>query len=342
MITKKEIEEARKLLRKAENPLFLYDNDPDGLCSYVLLRKYVGMKGHGYSVQGGHPIDDKVMHKIEEYQPDLIVILDKPVVMQSFLDKMHVPVIWMDHHPLLKRKRVHYYNPLNHNEHDNRPTTTLAYAVTEQNLWIATVGAVYDWHTPDYIEKFKKSYPGYLGKEKEPGTIRYTTRLGELVLIFVFMIKGKSAEVKKSVDALFKIENPEEILNQTSEAGKYIWKKAQKQKKEYDKLLKEARKAAKKKDKILLFLYPSTQTSYTSELANQLIHENPDKLIILGREKGGEFKVSFRSTKLNIPEILEKALLNVKGYGGGHKHSCGGAIAEEDFNTFIENIRAEL
>lgn len=156
------------------------------------------------------------------------------------------------------------------------------------------------------------------------------------------MTKGKSSEVKKAVDAAFKVENPEEIFSQSSEAGKIIWKKAQKQKKEYEALLKEARISAKEEEKLLIFIYPSTQTSYTTELANQLIYENPHKLLIVGRTKGGDVKASFRSTKLNIPPILEKALVNVKGYGGGHKHSCGGAIAEEDFETFLDNIRAEL
>ena len=37
MLTKKQIEEIRTFAEKAENPLFFYDDDPDGLCSFLIF-----------------------------------------------------------------------------------------------------------------------------------------------------------------------------------------------------------------------------------------------------------------------------------------------------------------
>ncbi len=62
----------------------------------------------------------------------------------------------------------------------------------------------------------------------------------------------------------------------------------------------------------------------------------------MGREKGDEIKLSIRSKKLILPPMIEKALVNVKGYGGGHDHACGGNIAKDDFKAFIDNLKNQL
>ena len=49
MLTNKQIEEIKEHLEKAQNPLFFYDNDADGLCSFLLLRRYLG-RGKGVGV----------------------------------------------------------------------------------------------------------------------------------------------------------------------------------------------------------------------------------------------------------------------------------------------------
>ena len=43
-------EQARKLLAESTNPLFFYHDDPDGLCSYLILKRFY-KKGHGHMVK---------------------------------------------------------------------------------------------------------------------------------------------------------------------------------------------------------------------------------------------------------------------------------------------------
>ena len=40
--------------------------------------------------------------------------------------------------------------------------------------------------------------------------------------------------------------------------------------------------------------------------------------------------------------LLEKALVNIKGYGGGHKNACGSKVAKDDLERFLQNMRCEL
>ena len=74
-------------------------------------------------------------------------------------------------------------------------------------------------------------------------------------------------------------------------------------------------------------------------MANELLYIYPKKLIIIGRETNEEVKLSLRSTNIKLPPLIEKALKEVKGYGGGHDFACGANIAKNDFKTFIDNLK---
>jgi len=46
----KQVAEVREHLEKAQNPVFFFDNDPDGLCSFLLLQRYIG-RGRGVVIK---------------------------------------------------------------------------------------------------------------------------------------------------------------------------------------------------------------------------------------------------------------------------------------------------
>ena len=50
MLTEKQVKEIKEHLDKAQNPLFLFDNDQDGLCSFLILQKYI-KRGKGYPIK---------------------------------------------------------------------------------------------------------------------------------------------------------------------------------------------------------------------------------------------------------------------------------------------------
>ena len=50
MLTENQIEEIKEHLDKAQNPLFFFDNDGDGLCSFLLLQRFI-KKGKGVAIK---------------------------------------------------------------------------------------------------------------------------------------------------------------------------------------------------------------------------------------------------------------------------------------------------
>lgn len=328
-------------LQSCSNPLYFYDDDPDGLSAFLLLKKFCG--GKGIVTKAGPILDESYLHYIEENKPDLVVILDKALVTQEFLDQIKsCPVIWIDHHGFEKRKNVIYLNPKIWNKDDNRCTTYWAYRLVGGPLWIACVGITSDWFIPEQLNEFRKEYPGYVTKKpKSPTDLLFNSKLGDLIKIFVFSLKGNSEEVKKSINCLIKIEHPDEIIKQTSPQGTFIYKRAMNLKREYDDLLNRAIEC-KTKEKILLFIYREGKNSYTSFLSNELLYNFNNKFIILGRESNGEVKISMRYKEPIVEIIIKKALEGVEGYGGGHPNACGGKIKKHDFNKFIDSIKEQL
>lgn len=338
MITEQEIQEIHQLILNAETPLFLFDDDQDGICAFLVLWRLT-KKGKGMPIKG--QLNESLIEKIKHENADLILILDKAVIEEDFVHAIQTPIIHIDHHhPLtIKAPHYHYYNPRKENDADNRPTSYWAYQITKKDLWIAMIGIIGDWYIPqDLIEMFQKEYPGLIPEAKHPGQIMFDTDFGILIRNFIFSLKGKSQDSKQCVKVLTRIESPWEIMKQETARGKFIWKHYAQMQKKYEKTLEEAAKV-KTKSKVLLYTYPSSQDSFTSLISNEIIYRNPDKVVIIGRIKDDKVVMSLRSTKIKLPDIIKKSLEGLTGYGGGHDLACGANVLNEEFGTFMTRMK---
>ena len=337
MISQKQIDEIRHHLDTAENPLFIWDGDTDGLCAFLLLRRHAG-KGNYIIARDGPDVTPDLLKQVNEISPDKIFVLDKPLMSQEFIDGANVPIIWLDHHMPVERKGVRYYNPRIENIKHEQCTTYWAYEVVKKDIWIAMMGIVADWRT-DYIAEFAKKYPGLIKhKVKIAPDVLYNTELGKLIRYTSFILKGKMKEVRKNVDMMISMTSPYELLNEESEKAKKLMSYAKKLGKNYDSLLKKALEN-KADDKFFLFLYPNGKHSFTGELSNELIYRMPDKFIIVARQKEDKVIMSLRGNKWFIPGIIDKAKEGLDAYGGGHDHACGAGVPKENFNKFVERIK---
>ena len=339
-LSKEQVNQIRDNLDNCKNPLFFFDDDQDGLCSFLQLYRYK-KEGKGIIVKTTPKLGTVFARKVEEYKPDKVFILDVAVVEQDFLDEMKVPVIWIDHHNPAEVNNVKYFNPRASNFEDNQPTSYMCYQVVQQDLWIAALGCVADWFLPDFLKEFKKEFPDLIDKPyKSPGDVIFDSRLGHLIRIFSFVLKGKTDDVMKSIKVLTRIESPYEILNQETSQGKFVYKRYEQANKMYEPLLKDVLKTVEKSTgNLAVFIYKDDKTSFTSDLSNEAIHKYPDKIIIIAREKNDEMKCSLRSSKIILPGLIEKSLVGLDGYGGGHEYACGLNIKIRDFEEFVRKFK---
>jgi single-stranded DNA-specific DHH superfamily exonuclease len=344
MIPKEKINELKEELYSCVRPIFFFDDDPDGLCSFLQFYKAVG-DGKGIPIKGAPVLDEPFAKKAIDFSPDKVFILDKAVVSQEFISSLNnTPIIWVDHHtPLNLKGNYKYYNPRLYTPDKQKPTSYWCYKACDNKkyLWIATVGCVADWFIPEFLDDFIKEYPHILSERNEnPGYLFFETRLGILIKAFAFCLKGKTSDVLKCMKILTRIKSPDEILDSTTEQGKFIYKNYEKMNVMYTELLNRA-KACATDDVMLVFDYKEDKVSFTAELSNELLHLYHDKVIVIARKKDDEMKCSLRSGKYIIEPILKEILNSskVEGYGGGHEHACGACIKLKDFDTFIKMFR---
>ena len=108
----------------------------------------------------------------------------------------------------------------------------------------------------------------------------------------------------------------------------------------YEPLLKDALAAIEKsKEKLAVYSYKDDKNAFTTDISNEAIYRFPGKIILLAREKNDEMKCSMRSSKINLIPVIEKALIGLNGFGGGHEHACGLNIKKQDFEEFVRRVR---
>jgi len=343
MLIKSEIKQIRDYLTKSQNPLFLFDDDTDGLSSFLLLYKMVN-RGYGVVVKSSPQLDEQYLPSVKRNRPDQVYVLDKPKIDQEFIDQVNVPIIWIDHHPPQKVKGVKYFNPLTRTN-KTFPVSFMCYQIAEQHLWIAAVGTYGDWHLlpPKLIKQLMKEYPKLLPQvPNSPPEVLFETPLGQLTRIMNFCLKGKSSDIRKNINILSRIDNPYEILDQATARGKFIYKYAAKFNKTYLNLYTRVKKTITR-EKFVVFTYTSTQHSLTGDLSNELLYNYPHKIIIIGRVKEGRINMSLRKDSryfdFDMNKLLQQVFENFDGSGGGHYDACGGNIDADQFNDFVSKFK---
>ncbi|MFH1409732.1 MAG: DHH family phosphoesterase [Nanoarchaeota archaeon] len=322
----------KEALETSTRPLFLFDDDPDGLSSFLMMYRKV-REGKGIIVKTTPKIDMKFVRFVEGYLPDKVFILDIASVEDEFIEAVNVPIVVIDHHQVQDYHGVTYYN--SRMEGEPLSTSGIVYSLFKEDLWIATVGCLSDWQLPPFIDEFAEKYPDLMGK-KDIETLLFHSPLGTLARVFSFNLKGKTSDVRKSLNTLTRIEHPDEILHQETPGGKFIWKRYLASNTIYEQLCAEARKCVK--GHLLLYEYNDDRLSLSKDLANQMLHEFPEKVVIVARRRNGQVKMSTRSKGVLLPPIVAESLKGLQGHGGGHEHACGVVVSEDDFGEWLSRF----
>jgi oligoribonuclease NrnB/cAMP/cGMP phosphodiesterase (DHH superfamily) len=347
MLSRSEIDEIREHLDRASNPVFFYDNDADGLCSFLLFRKYLG-RGKGVAIRSYPDIDESYAKKITEFNSDYVFVLDKPSISPKFfraIQEKGIPLVWIDHHDVERNipeglDNLFVYNPTIANKKSLEPTTFLAYKIVGGLKWLAIAGCISDHYLPDFAESFGKENSEYWGNVKEPFDALYNTEIGKIAIALNFGLKDSTSNIVKFQNFLIDCENPSEIFEEVP-SNYFFRRKYHDIKKKYDILLKKAMNV--RCDKILFFIYGG-DLSISAELSNELNHNYPSSFIVVGYKKGNVINLSLRGK--NIKNIFEKILPELNNAsGGGHLDAVGARISSVDLDKFkallFENINCE-
>jgi len=338
MLSLSELREIREHLERAQNPLFFFDNDVDGLCSFLLLQRAVG-RGKGVAIKSYPDLDANYSRKIEELNPDYVFILDKPRASNSFIEfvlNKNIPIVWIDHHNVQVEKeileKVYYYNSFPSSE----PVTYICYNIFErkEDRWIAMIGCIGDVFMPDFAKEFAKDYPELFNANIPAFDCLYMTEIGKLVMMLNFALKDTTTNVLNMMKFVGKAKGPYDLLEENSNT-RQMHKKYAVLIGIYNKIVKKAENS--KNNSNLIFLEYSGNISMSSEIANGVYFHNKDKFVVIGYKKEGRVNFSIRGK--NAREITQKAIHGIEGAtGGGHEVACGARIPSDKFEEFKKRI----
>lgn len=342
MLDEKQIDEIRGWLEKSQNPVFFFDNDTDGLSSFLLLRRFIG-RGKGVMIKSFPEMHASYFKRVEELKSDVIFIVDKPLVDVNFFEEArqhNIPVVWIDHHKVQQEvpEYVNYFNSMTGKKPSNEPTSYWCYRVVKQDMWIAILGIVGDWFIPDFFKEFARDYPEMVEGKKTAAALLYESKLGILIRALNFALKDSTSNVIKMIKLLQDAKDPNEIFSEEKKYG-LIWKKNSQMVSKFNKYFDKAEKVAKKAGKLIVFKY-SGKEKMTSEISNKLAYKYPKKMIIVAYVYGDKVSMSLRGK--NIRDYLEEAFKHVEGKGGGHDNACAGQVKLDDFPKFVEEIEKQL
>ncbi len=350
MLTKKQIKEIKEHLNNAQNPIFFFDNDQDGLCSFLLLRRYLG-KGKGVPIKSFPDLTADFFRKVHEFKSDYIFILDKPVVAEDFFaeaEKYNLPVVWIDHHLVNIEKIpafVNYYNPLFNRTKKEEPVTALCYQITEkkEDLWIAVAGCISDKFVPKFYSEFEKKYPDLIiktkRKEKNAMDIYYKSQIGRVARIIGAGLKDRTTNVMKMIRFLIKVKSPYEVLEENSR-NRSLHRRFKQIESKYRKLFTKAVSIGKSQRKMIFFQYGG-DLSISADLSNELSYVFPEKIIVVVYIKGMKANISMRGKTSR--KIFLDSIKDIEGArGGGHEDAIGGQMNVDDIEKFRENLKKIL
>lgn len=348
MLTKKQMRKIREHLENAQNPLFYYDNDADGLCSFVILQRFLG-RGKGVAIKSFPELDVKYAKKAQELNADYVFILDKPIISRGFVEeitKLQLPIVWIDHHEVQTEnfekqfENFFSFNPIRNRgkNKSSEPVTYLCYKLTErkEDIWLAMMGCIADHFLPDFSEEFKALYPEFWGDVKAPFDAYFGTEIGNIAKAVNFGLKDSVSNVVQLQKFLISCKGPSYVLSEMSTNYSFR-KKYQDITKKYNILLKKAKESLKNN---LLFFEYSGETSMSADLANELIHIYPGKTIAVIYKKDIIGNVSMRGK--SAKKILEKVLKEIEGSGGGHEEAVGARINIRDIPSFKKILEEEV
>ncbi len=339
MLTQPQLQEIKQHLEASQNPLFFFDNDVDGLCSFLILRRSID-RGKGIAIKSFPDLKEQYLKKVEELNPDAIFILDKAELSKEFakgVEQKGIPIIWIDHHETKTPKEViaktSYYNSLPSAE----PTTYLAQKVfnRQEDLWLAVIGCIGDVYMPDFANQFANQNPELLPQNADPFDALHSTETGKIIRMLNFGLMDTNTNVVNLIKFLSKAKGPHDILEE-NRFTKQLHKRYTELNDFLNKQIEKAEEYFDKESPVLFFSYAGN-TSMSSEIANKLHYNHKDKLIVVAFRRPEKINISIRGD--NALKITNQAIADIEdATGGGHEKATGAMIPVDSLEKFKQNI----
>lgn len=345
MLSQERLQALKGLLHSAHMPVFLCDNDADGLCSFLIARRALGI-GEGIPVRTYPSIDPAYVDRAVGYGADMLIVLDKPLLSEAFVAKVRetgLPLLIIDHHvvPQADWAKVYdkcqVFNPALETPGSDEPVSCIVYRALgrKEDIWLAGAGCIADHYLPDFWKELVTQYPEYAHPIASPFEGYYETELGQVAQAFNFGLKDSVSAVKKLIAHLIRCTGPGEVLGERAPAS-FVTKVSTLR----TALEKHVQDAGSPTEGVLVYQYGGA-TSMSADIANLLSYRSPAVIVSVIFVNGSTGNVSLRGKQ--VKAVFERILPEFpSASGGGHPDAIGARLVADDVPRFIARLREEV
>ncbi|MBI5332332.1 MAG: DHH family phosphoesterase [Candidatus Aenigmarchaeota archaeon] len=327
-----------KRIKQKDGIIIVFNNDLDGMCSCVMIKKYLSKIGNNpYIISQPMPPDKNLIRRMQSGISNKVIFLDMAIDQSTVLVKKIKgmgELLIIDHHLVsqnLNSRGIVHCNPRIKTPGIYQSTSYVVHKIlgelenTEELDWIAALGAIADYDlssSQDLVKKIQKRYD--IGK------------LHKIVAILASLKATRTMTCEKTVDALMAIKEPENIL----ETEEFI-RSYQEIENEKQGVMINTQSDTKVNCNIVLYEIKS-KYNIRSEISTRLAEKYKDKIVIVYEKIGKKINASVRcqTRKFNVDSALKKASANLNASAGGHEAAGGITIDEKDWSQFIDNLLA--
>jgi single-stranded DNA-specific DHH superfamily exonuclease len=343
-------ENAVKFLEKISEKdeiVIVFNNDGDGICSCVLIQKYLESKGckTPFIISQPMPPEDNLIRKIQTTVPTKIIFLDMAIDQeQDFMKKLGniCDLLIIDHHQVTKNmngKEIVHMNPRIDNSGIYQSTTYLTYKLISElgdfsdSLWLASVGMISDYNLDDSEDVVKLIREKY--KIKNPKL--YDSHFGRLADMIAAAKATKLLSMEQLVELFMGIKDPHNLDN-IKNADKLL-DSYRNVENEFLRIRSEFEMKIEKNGNIIFYNLKS-KYNLRSPVSTMLSEKHRDKLVVIYEKVGSWMNVSARNQtkKYNVGKLMKTSIEGLKGSGGGHEAAAGAKIPEKNWDAFRERL----
>ncbi len=339
-----------KSLNKDMKIALLYDTDPDGICSGVIIAKSIEQlrgKKIDFRILQKHndvALTEETIEKLKKLKLDWLVVSDKPLDSDPSTLKeaeKYCRLLIFDHHKILadlnSEKTIFIKSQYAKPEIDGSlyPTTKLVYDLFSKYTdlsrlsWVAAIGIIGDMA--------QKQWHGFLDRVFEEnnvdkGTNYFDTPIGKACALI--SISDTCDKHEDAFDVVYEAKNYDDVVNSKLKGYQAAVQK------EINRILDEFNAKSEKHGELRYYEIDAPY-SLNSMISTILSMRERNKTFVVLQRNGEYYNISARrqDNKIAMNEVLAKAAEGLpNASGGGHRPAAGGKFFAKDLETVKKRI----
>jgi single-stranded DNA-specific DHH superfamily exonuclease len=346
-------------LQSKRGVVIIHDDDPDGICSAVLLSKcclkVTSENPAIHSTEYGQSLTPKLLRMLRRDEAQAVIFTDVPAIPHNLLSEAaeEAEILILDHHYPDDYQKVVYANPRLLKASAYLPSSYLAFHVAiglglpQELCWIAGIGVLSDHGVENCKPLFtliRSEFPELVGKAKlEDASLMDLAPMGLLTkTISSAIVASRRQGAQVAFKTLNSAETYRDILEGSSSEARRLREWNQIVEDEFQNITRDVRRnVVRRGGNVVVYRFQS-RLRIKSLVANYLPRLFKDEIVLVIQKDGKYTHVSLRRgdrIRTDLRSLVQEGIKEIPdASGGGHPEASAARLPSEWVDQFMDRI----